>query len=72
MARSYDPRVGELLALEAEIGRPLPYPAVEIVRLEDDGYIVDLDTGELLRNVTAQPTVFGEAIAHLLAAEVAL
>ena len=72
MARSYDPRVGELLALEAEVGRPLPYPATVIVQLEDSGYIVDIDTGDVLSSVTAQPTVFGEAIAHLLAAEVAL
>ena len=72
MARTYDPRVGELLALEAETGVALPYPATVIVQLEDSGYIVDIDTGDVLSSVTAQPTVFGEAIAHLLAAEVAL
>lgn len=69
MARSYDPRVGELLALEAS-GVTLPYPAVVIVQLEDNGYIVDIDTGDVLSNVTAQPTGFGQAIAHLLTQEV--
>lgn len=69
MARSYDPRVGELLALEAS-GVTLPYPAVVIVELEDNGYIVDIDTGAVLSSVTVTPTVFGEAIAHLLTQEV--
>ena len=72
MARSYDPRVGELLALEAETGVSLPYPAVVIVQLEDNGYIVDIDTGAVLSSVTVQPTVFGEAIAHLLTQEVSV
>lgn len=65
MARSYDPRVGELLALEAS-GVRLPYPATVIVELEDNGYIVDIDTGAVLSAVKVKPTVFGEAIAHLL------
>ena len=66
MATQYDPRVGELLALEAS-GVRLPYPATVIVELEDNGYIVEIDTGEVLSAVTVKPTVFGEAIAHLLA-----
>ena len=66
MATQYDPRVGELLALEAS-GVRLPYPATVIVELEDNGYIVEIDTGEVLSSIRAQPTVFGEAIAHLLA-----
>ena len=66
----YDPRAGELLALEAS-GVSLPYPAQVIVELEDAGYVVDIDTGDVLSNVTAQPTGFGQAIAHLLSAQVA-
>ena len=68
MATQYDPRVGELLALEIEMGRSLPMPASEIVALEDSGYIVDLDTGQVLSRVKVKPTVIGEAWCVVMAA----
>ena len=49
---SYDTRAGELLALSAEMGLPLPMPVGEILAIEDAGGVVDLATGEVWRNVT--------------------
>lgn len=43
-----DARHGELLAWECETQQQLPLPADVILRLEDAGYCVDLDTGAVL------------------------
>lgn len=61
-----DPRVQELEELIAD-GVTLPMPIARILELEDAGYVVDLDTGTTLRNVTVQPTASAQAIAYLLA-----
>lgn len=49
--KSYDRRAGELLALAIAEGIDLPMPVDEIVRLEDEGGVVDLASGEVWRNV---------------------
>ena len=56
-----DTRAGELLAWEIESGRPLPMGIPEILAAEDAGLIVDLDTGEILTDVTVSSTVLGQA-----------
>ncbi|MCB0093455.1 MAG: hypothetical protein KDE54_36450 [Caldilineaceae bacterium] len=44
-------RVEELEAFAAVEGLTLPMPAVEIVRLEDMGLVIDLHTGQILEDV---------------------
>ena len=44
-------RVEELEAFAALEGLTLPMPAVEIVRLEDMGLVIDLHTGQILEDV---------------------
>jgi len=70
--QNYDTRAGELLAWEAETGRTLPATVAEILALEDAGHVVDLETGAVLSSVTVAPTVIGEALAVVLAAETAV
>lgn len=45
-----NPRIDELNTLAAELGIPLPYPAAVICELEDAGHLVNLDTGEVMRD----------------------
>ena len=63
-----DRRIVELL----ELGVPLPMPAADIVALEDAGHVVDLVSGEVLRNGASDRvalTVVGEATCVVLAVE---
>ena len=46
-----DPRIQELEEWSEETGLPLPMPAEEIIELEDQGLIVDLETGETLADL---------------------
>ena len=66
-----DTRAGKLLAWEIESGRPLPMGIPEILAAEDAGLIVDLDTGEILTDVTVSSTVLGQAWCVLCDMEVA-
>ncbi len=43
-----DNRIQELEEWAAENGRDLPMSAQEIVELENDGHLVDLETGEII------------------------
>jgi hypothetical protein len=43
-------RIAELEAWSQETGLPLPMPAAEIVYLEDQGMLVDLETGAVFEN----------------------
>lgn len=40
-------RVFELQSLSRETGIPLPMPVSEIIKWEDQGHIVDLETGKI-------------------------
>ena len=64
-ASPQDPRIVELLDLEAEQGQPLAMPPAQICALEDSGWIVEPFTGVLLPHPpTAQwPTPAGLATA---------
>lgn len=66
-----DTRAGELLAWEVETGRTLPMPIPDILAAEDAGLIVDLETGEILTDVTVSSTVLGQAWCVLCDMEVA-
>ena len=44
-------RVEELEAFAALEGLTLPMPAIEIVWLEDMGFVIDLRTGQILEDV---------------------
>lgn len=69
MTGDYDVRAGELLAWSAEVGKPLPATVEEILAIEDSGGVVDLETGAVWRNVTATPTILGEATMIVIQAE---
>lgn len=43
-----DPRIEELQSWSKETGLPLPMPVEEIIALEDQGLLVDLETGETI------------------------
>lgn len=67
-----DNRVADLVALAADEGLTLPYPAAVIARLEETGATVDLVTGEVViggADVRYSPTVIGEATAIVLQSE---
>lgn len=61
--QSTDPRILELLQLAAEEGIILPLPPEQIIALEDNGYTVDLRTGETVDTnedrFTPTPDVMG-------------
>lgn len=61
-----DPRIAELETLMAEEGIALPMPIGRILELEDQGYIVNLRTGNITAPTVSTPTPSGKAIAHLL------
>jgi len=44
---SQDPRIVELLELAEAEGLTLPYPPETIIRMEDAGNVVDLNTGSI-------------------------
>lgn len=44
-----DKRIAELKAWERETGRGLPYMPATICALEDRGFVVDLESGEVFR-----------------------
>lgn len=46
-----DTRVEELEAWAAAEGIDLPIPAADIIALEDEGLVVDLETGQILEDV---------------------
>ncbi len=46
-----DTRVEELEAWAEAEGIDLPLPADEIIALEDEGFVVDLETGQILEDV---------------------
>lgn len=64
-----DPRVCELEALALEEGFPLPMPATLIARLERQGYVVDLLTGEVCRNISVAVEPSAQALCHLYGAD---
>lgn len=60
----YDTRAGELLAWSVETGLPLPMTVEEILRLEDAGHVVDLESGWVIAGggaMAVEGTVIGEA-----------
>ncbi len=57
-----DQRIDELRRWEQETGQKLPLTAEEIVYLEDQGNMVDLETGELLDNPAEGEEVFDEEL----------
>ena len=57
-----DQRIEELRQWEKETGQKLPLTAEEIVYLEDQGNLVDLETGELLDNPEEGEEVFDEEL----------
>ncbi len=64
---STDKRIAELQEVARESGLTLPYPPDYILFLEDNGRIVDLESGEVLYSVpVATPTRHAQAIVHLL------
>ena len=66
---AYDSRAGELLAWEAETGQPLPATVAEILAIEDAGGVVDLESGQVWRNVTIEATAALEALIVVLECE---
>lgn len=44
-------RIEELEAFAHAEGLDLPMPAIEIVRLEDQGFVIDLHTGQILEDI---------------------
>lgn len=44
---SIDTRIAELLQWQADTGQELPLPVSAILTAEDNGLVVDLDTGEI-------------------------
>lgn len=61
-----DPRVAELNELAAAEGIKLPMPADMIVWFEEQGFVVNFDTGEAVEYSDATPSRSGRAVAHLL------
>ena len=64
-------RIEELIQFAADEGLALPLPADLIARLEEQGHVVDLATGEVLLGEADKPYVWewtpaGEAWAHLV------
>lgn len=62
-------RVADLVALAADEGLTLPYPADVIARLEVSGAVVDLVTGAVIVNgadARYSLTTLGEAVAVVL------
>jgi len=64
-----DTRAAELMVWEIETGQPLPMGIPEILAAEDAGLVVDLETGDILTDITVTPTVLGEAVAVLFGLE---
>ncbi len=69
---TYDVRAGELLAWEVETGLSLPASVGEIIAIEDAGGLVDLETGQVWRNVTIEATPVLEALIVVVTAETAV
>lgn len=61
-------RLAELRQWEREEGRGLPLLPAHIIRLEDQGWIVDLVTGEIVGRADDAPFVPTEAAEALVAA----
>lgn len=66
---TWQQRIDELKQFEREEGMPLPMYPWRIVELEDQGFIVDLCSGEVTRPDSFTPTPSGRAISHLLSHE---
>lgn len=67
-----DKRVAELLELAETEGITLPYSPERIVAIEDQGHVVDLQTGHIIRNGAdryVDSTVVGEATYVVMEAE---
>jgi hypothetical protein len=54
-AQLIDPRIAELEAFARENGLTLPLPADMIVFFEDRQLIVDLESGEVYKNIVVIP-----------------
>lgn len=63
---TFEERVKELKDFEREEGVPLPMFPTRIIELEDQGFVVDLVTGQVYSNVTVQTTKHAKAVAYLL------
>ena len=50
MSDPLDPRIDELYEWSEETGLPLPLNPETIIQLEDQGLIVDLETGDILED----------------------
>ena len=50
-------RVSELEQFARAEGLELPMPALEIVQLEDQGFVVDLHTGQILEDVDPDESI---------------
>ena len=50
-------RISELEQFAALEGIQLPMPAIEIVQLEDQGFVIDLETGQLLEDVDVDEAI---------------
>ena len=67
-----DSRIIELILLAHREGFELPMPASEIIALEDEGHLVNLTTGEVIRggaDESVEVTVVGEDTVRLLVFE---
>lgn len=64
---TFEQRVQELRDFEREEGVVLPMFPADILALEDRGYTVDLETGQVYVNVTVAPTPSAQAVCYLLA-----
>lgn len=62
----HDKRIDELNELAEHEGIKLPWPAVVIVRLEDQGHVVDLLTG-LVRQHGSEERIAPTALGRLVA-----
>ena len=62
-------RIDELTELVESEGISLPYSIEDIIRLEDSGFVVDLETGAIVEegSITYELTPGAEALAHIWA-----
>ena len=75
MRNQTDPRVQELLALAEAEGITLPYTPEFIITQEDQGHVVNLETGAIILNESDAAydwtlTPEGERLARILRGEV--
>ena len=64
-----DKRITELLELAETEGITLPYTPERIIEIENQGHVVDLQSGQIIvngANLFVDSTVFGEAVVVVL------